>query len=81
MRIHTVMTPMDVPALPAENVRAFLEQMASPDSMKVFEKDKDSDFSYQAQGLSRYRVNAHVQRGSAAIASLTPCLTASTAFL
>ncbi len=68
MRVHTVMTPMDFPVLSAETTRSFVEQMAPPDSLLIFDKQKDADFSYAAPGLARYRVNAHMQRGSTAIA-------------
>lgn len=67
-RIHTVMTPMDAPKLPAETARAFVEQMASPETLAMFDKNKDADFSFEIKGLGRYRVNAHCQRGAAGIA-------------
>ena len=71
LRIHTVMTPMDCPPLSPEIVEGYVKQMCSPEAWATFEKNKDSDFSYQAQGLSRYRVNAHRQRGVVGIAMRT----------
>lgn len=71
LRIHTVMTPMDCPALPAQTVEGYVKQMASPEALTNFDKHKDSDFSYQAPNLGRYRVNAHRQRGVAGIAMRT----------
>jgi twitching motility protein PilT len=68
MRVHQVMTYMDFPAISKELGRKFLEQMASPEALATFERQKDSDFSYQAEGLARYRVNAHMQRGSIGMA-------------
>ena len=68
MRVHTVMTPMDFPILTAETCRGFVEQMAPRDAFKRFEDQKDSDFSFFADGLARYRVNAHWQRSHAGIA-------------
>ncbi len=68
MRVHQVMTPMAFPVITPENGKAFLEQMAGPESRATFERQKDSDFSYQAEGLARYRVNAHMQRGTIAFA-------------
>lgn len=67
-RIHTVMTPMDAPALSAETVRGFVDQMASPETKAIFEKQRDADFSFEIKGLGRYRVNAHSQRGVVGIA-------------
>jgi twitching motility protein PilT len=71
MRVHTVMTPMEFPVLTAETMRTILEQMANKEALAIFDRQKDSDFSYFAQGLARYRVNAHMQRGSVAIAMRT----------
>ncbi len=68
MRVHTVMTPMDLPLLAPKSVKEYLEQMISQDQMNRFELEKDLDFSYEVQGLSRYRVNAHYQRGTVGLA-------------
>ncbi|MDX2115441.1 MAG: type IV pilus twitching motility protein PilT [Planctomycetota bacterium] len=67
-RIHTVMTPMDCPALSPEMVRGYLEQMASGNTLELFAKNRDADFSYEQPGIGRYRVNAHSQRGVVGIA-------------
>ncbi|RMH25356.1 MAG: PilT/PilU family type 4a pilus ATPase [Planctomycetota bacterium] len=66
-RIHTVMTPMDSPALSAETTRSILESVAPAPALKQFDQLFDADFSYAAEGLGRYRVNAHMQRGSTAL--------------
>jgi twitching motility protein PilT len=63
MRVHQVMTPMDFPVLTPEVAGNMLEKMASKEAVETFRKQKDSDFSYEVAGLSRYRVNAHMQRG------------------
>ncbi|MEM1211718.1 MAG: PilT/PilU family type 4a pilus ATPase [Planctomycetota bacterium] len=68
VRIHTRMTPMDFPELTPEDSMSLLKQMAGPDQMKVFEKIKDADFSFQIDGLGRYRVNAHLQRNAVGLA-------------
>ena len=68
MRVHTVMTPMDLPLLAPKSVKEYLEQMISQDQMKRFELEKDLDFSFEVQGLCRYRVNAHYQRGAVGLA-------------
>jgi twitching motility protein PilT len=68
VRVHQVMTPMEFPVLSAETVRKMFEQMAPKESQITFEKQRDSDFSYQAQGIARYRVNAHMQRGAIGMA-------------
>jgi twitching motility protein PilT len=63
MRVHQVMAPMDFPVITPEDADSILRQMASDESVAIFEREKDSDFSYEIPGLSRYRVNAHRQRG------------------
>lgn len=68
MRVHQVMVPMEMPVLAPEMVREMVEHMASKEAFAKFDQIKDSDFSFAAPGLARYRVNAHMQRGSAGIA-------------
>ncbi len=68
MRVHTVMTPMDYPILTPESVHEALSQMITKVQMARFEESKDLDFSYEVEGLGRYRVNAHQQRGGIGLA-------------
>ena len=67
-RVTTVIQPLDYPVLSTEGTDRMLRQMASAEQVKVFEKIKDVDFSYEVDGLGRFRVNAHKQRDSVAIA-------------
>jgi twitching motility protein PilT len=68
MRINQVMTPMAFPVITPEVARAMFEQMVDGDGRQVFERQKDLDFSYEIEGISRYRVNAHYQRGALGLA-------------
>ncbi|MHC4764190.1 MAG: type IV pilus twitching motility protein PilT, partial [Planctomycetota bacterium] len=68
MRVHTVMTPMDLPILTPKSVRDFLDEMVTEKQVARFEDARDLDFSYEVQGLGRYRVNAHYQRGAIGLA-------------
>jgi len=68
MRVHTVMTPMDFPIISPETARKMFEQIAPPTSVEQFNKHKDADFSYQVDGLGRYRVNAHMHRHGVGLA-------------
>ena len=70
-RIHTHMTPLDFPVISPEGAMRFLREMAGDDHLKVFDKIKDSDFSFEVPGLGRYRVNAHMQRNSIGISMRT----------
>jgi twitching motility protein PilT len=62
------MTPMDFPVITAASARKVFEQMAPPEAVAIFDKQKDADFSYEFVGTSRYRVNAHMQRGQIGMA-------------
>jgi twitching motility protein PilT len=68
MRVHTVMTPMDYPILTPESVRKTLYDMTNKKQQETFEKNQDLDFSYAAEGLGRFRVNAHLQRATVGLA-------------
>ncbi len=64
IRVHRVMTAMEFDVISPEDGRKMLSQMVSAEQVKEFEKNKDLDFSYEAEGVGRYRVNAHMQRGA-----------------
>ncbi|MCW5764393.1 MAG: type IV pilus twitching motility protein PilT [Phycisphaeraceae bacterium] len=64
MRVHTVVTPMDMPVLTPAVCKQFLEKMAPKEALTRFEATKDADFSYFAEGLARYRVNVHMQKSN-----------------
>ncbi len=68
MRVHTVMTPMDYPILTPEACESALEEMISPQQKQLFDQHQDLDFSYEVKDLGRYRVNAHLQRGTIGMA-------------
>jgi twitching motility protein PilT len=68
IRVHQVKTPMDFPVITPESSRAMFEEMAPKESVEVFDRMKDADFSFEIAGLARYRVNAHRQRGMVGLA-------------
>jgi twitching motility protein PilT len=68
MRVHQVMMPMDFPVLSPQTTRAMFDEMAPEESRAHFDRNKDADFSYEVPALARYRVNAHMQRGSVGLA-------------
>jgi twitching motility protein PilT len=63
MRVNTVMTAMDFPVLDGPATEAILKEMVSEQQLAMFQERQDLDFSYAVEGLARYRVNAHMQRG------------------
>jgi twitching motility protein PilT len=70
-RIHTVMTASDFPVMTPEGIVRIAKEMMNDKRWAEFEDKRDSDFSYEIPGLSRFRVNAHFQRNTVAIAIRT----------
>jgi twitching motility protein PilT len=70
-RIHTVMGPSEFPSLDADAVLRLAKTMMGERRWEDFEKLRDADFSFQVPGSGRFRVNAHYQRGSVALAIRT----------
>src|SRR3954469_14848939 len=72
-RIHTVVTRSDFPIItPEGSLRLCKEIMCNNEKRwAAFEELRDSDFSYEIPGLARFRVNAHYQRSSIALAIRT----------
>jgi twitching motility protein PilT len=66
VRVHTVMTALELPALTPEQMREFFGQMAPKGAQDRFAANQDSDYSYAVPNLGRYRVNAHMQKGQLA---------------
>src|SRR3982751_3570444 len=70
-RIHTVVTPSDFPIVTPEGSIRLAKEMMDEKRWAAFEELRDSDFSYEIPGLSRFRVNAHYQRKSVALSIRT----------
>ncbi len=70
-RIHTVVQASDFPVVTAADVSTMLRQMLSENRLAAFETKRDADFSYAIAGTGRFRVNAHYQRESIALAFRT----------
>ncbi len=68
LRLHTQMTPTDFPMVTSESALRMLKEMLSEKRMEAFMEKRDADFSYEIPGLSRFRVNAHFQRNTIAMA-------------
>ena len=68
VRVRTTMTRLDYPVVTADSAMRMLKQMAGDEQMRVFDKVKDADFSYEVPGVGRFRVNAHMQRQTVGIA-------------
>lgn len=70
-RVHTVVQKSDFPIMTPEGILRILKEILPADRHADFEKLKDADFSHEIPGLARFRVNAHLQRGSVAMAFRT----------
>jgi len=70
-RIHTVMRASDFPIMTAEGISRMLREMIDERRWGEFEQLRDADFSYEIPGVARFRVNAHFQRNTIAMAFRT----------
>jgi twitching motility protein PilT len=70
-RIHTVMQPSDFPIATPDGSQRLLKEILPEKRWADFEVRRDADFSYEIPGVGRFRVNAHYQRGSIALAFRT----------
>ena len=69
LRIHTVLKETNVgPAITQADAEGFVRDMVGADRFDLFVRDRDIDFSTTVPGLGRFRVNAHYQRETIAIA-------------
>src|SRR6266542_3055039 len=70
-RIHTVVTPSDFPIVTPEGAQRIAKDIMNEKRWGEFEEHRDSDFSYEIPGVGRFRVNAHFQRNTVALAFRT----------
>jgi twitching motility protein PilT len=68
LRRNTELTELDFPAISNEDAKEMVLSMIGPNRYKKFEENKDLDFSTNLDDGHRFRVNAHFQRDSIAIA-------------
>ncbi|MDY6914167.1 MAG: type IV pilus twitching motility protein PilT [Planctomycetota bacterium] len=68
-RVHTVLSEaQQFPAVTAETAERFVRRMLKEPQYQKLQRNRDVDFSTQVGDLGRFRVNAHYQRDSLAIA-------------
>jgi twitching motility protein PilT len=68
LRKNTELFDMDFPVISNEHAKEMVLGMLGPDRFKKFEALRDADFSTMLDDGHRFRVNAHYQRGTIAIA-------------
>ena len=68
MRKNTILSKMDFPVLENEDIRAMILSMVDQTQYNRLEENRDIDFATSISSGHRFRVNAHYQRGTLAIA-------------
>ncbi len=71
LRIDGDLFPMDSPPLTPEATKTLAYSILTERQIKEFENDKELDMSFGIKGLSRFRVNLYVDRGSVTVALRT----------
>ena len=64
LRLHGELTPLEMPALRPEDLKALAEQLMTPRQVKEFTDNKECDFAIGVPGIGRFRCNVYQQRGS-----------------
>ena len=70
-RVTTVIERSSFPVLTPEMCVELARGIMDDDRWAKFQQHRDADFSYAVEDLSRFRVNAHYQRGTVAMAFRT----------
>jgi twitching motility protein PilT len=68
LRINGELIPAHDKVLRAQDAKDLIYSILTPEQQNRFEKDSELDLSYALEGLSRFRVNVHFQKGSVAAA-------------
>ncbi|MEJ2355407.1 MAG: type IV pili twitching motility protein PilT, partial [candidate division WOR-3 bacterium] len=68
LRINGELVPMEMNKLGKEEVRIAASSLMTKKQQEAFLKGKEADFGIGIPGISRFRVNIYIQRGSIALA-------------
>ncbi|MGP8247708.1 MAG: type IV pilus twitching motility protein PilT [Bryobacteraceae bacterium] len=66
LRVNGALSAASGGPLDAEEVRAFVLPLLEPPQMEELQKKRTVDFSFMREGLGRFRINLHYQRGTLA---------------
>jgi twitching motility protein PilT len=66
LRVNGALATASGSPLDAEEVRAFVLPLLEPGQMEELQKKRTVDFSFMREGLGRFRINLHYQRGTLA---------------
>ncbi|MEO6422992.1 MAG: type IV pilus twitching motility protein PilT [Candidatus Nitrotoga sp.] len=73
IRVHGDIRKINLPAMLHSEVHAMIYDIMNDVQRKIYEENKEIDFSFEIPGLARFRVNAFVhQRGAGAVMRTIP---------
>lgn len=73
IRVSGVLAPTEHERLNPDEIKGLTYSMMTSERVKIFESEKEIDFSYSLPGLARFRVNIFMQRGTpAAVIRMVP---------
>jgi len=73
IRVHGDIRKINLPAMLHTEVHAMVYDIMNDGQRKIYEENKEIDFSFEVPGLARFRVNAFVhQRGAGAVLRTIP---------
>jgi len=68
LRINNALIFTELPLLEPQDLKIFLDEIASPEQQKKLTAEKELDFGHTFQGLGRFRINIYFQRGDIGLA-------------
>lgn len=71
IRVDEQLVNLEEAVLSADKVKELAYSLLAPQQVERFEREKELDMAFGIEGLSRYRVNVFIQRGTVAIAIRT----------
>jgi twitching motility protein PilT len=73
IRVHGDVRKINLPAMLHSEVHAMVYDIMNDEQRKIYEENKEIDFSFEVPGLARFRVNAFIhQRGAGAVMRTIP---------
>ena len=66
LRVNGMLAPGSGPPLEADDVRSLVLPLLAPPQLEELQKNRSADLSFLREGLGRFRVNLHHQRGTLA---------------
>ena len=68
LRVDGIIKPMELEPLTPKESERLIFSMLSKEQVEIYHQQKELDLSFSVEGLARFRVNIHQQRGSVAAA-------------